>query len=119
MLFNGLVNDLNGLVAPSSFHGSSDDAGDGYLLSSVRGRHFGWTEDQVAAAVRDKTWTKAVFLRDPLERLLAAYFFECNGPLASSPNSFSGTGSGGSKQGYCPDLEQDHTEHDMKDGVGG
>jgi hypothetical protein len=79
--FNELMNDLNGLPTgpdePLYFGSSAID-------------HLNWTEEQVIAAIKDPSWFKAVFLRDPLERLLSAFGSKC---LSTDDGSLENDGS--------------------------
>jgi len=71
--FNRLMNDLNGMT-----HRLGENCGnhDPIFASSVRYRHSignAWSWD----LMEDPSWTKAVFLRDPLERLVSAHRSKC------------------------------------------
>jgi len=70
--FNGLMNDLNGVHGDRLYFGSS-------ALS-----HFNWTQAELEEALTDSSWYKAVFLRDPMERLLSAFVSKCLPPEEGS-----------------------------------
>jgi len=65
--FNKMVDVLNGMPPAEGWH---------HQLSSAT-RTFGWSHGRVKKLLRDKEWTKAVFLRDPLERLVSAWRNKC------------------------------------------
>ncbi|CAK0892453.1 unnamed protein product [Prorocentrum cordatum] len=65
--FNKLMDVMNGKPPGAGWH---------HQLSSAT-RAFGWSDERVKGLFRDKTWTKAVFLRDPLERLVSAWRNKC------------------------------------------
>jgi hypothetical protein len=71
--FNRLINELNGMTHRLGANCGSHDP---IFASSVRyGHTIGnkWSWD----LMEDKAWTKAVFLRDPLERLVSAHRSKC------------------------------------------
>jgi len=70
--FNRLINSLNGLNNAYGPCNTRDDAN-----GKSRVYKLGWTDQEVHQRLRDSTWTKAVFLRDPLERLTVAYHNRC------------------------------------------
>jgi len=65
--FNKMMDVMNGMVPGGGWH---------HQLSSAT-RAFGWSQEHVKKLFRDKSWTKAVFLRDPLERLVSAWRNKC------------------------------------------
>jgi hypothetical protein len=65
--FNKMMDVMNGMTPGDGWH---------HQLSSAT-RAFGWSQERVKKLLRDKEWTKAVFLRDPLERLVSAWRNKC------------------------------------------
>mmetsp|Transcript_57743 Transcript_57743/g.161010 ORF Transcript_57743/g.161010 Transcript_57743/m.161010 type:complete len:751 (+) Transcript_57743:65-2317(+) len=65
--FNSIFNEMNGV--PES------DVQPWFGSSALRA--FGWSKQQVAETIRSQQWYKAVFLRDPLERILSGYLSKC------------------------------------------
>jgi len=69
--FNLLANALNGILEEDNERRIWP-----YFRSSAA-VNFKWTSEQVQEALNDESWYKAVFLRDPAERLLSAYNSKC------------------------------------------
>lgn len=74
--FNRLMNELNGIVRDGAVCSPTDPN----YISSWGNMMPNMTVDSVKALIKDPTWKKGVFLRDPLTRLVSAYQSKCLPP---------------------------------------
>mmetsp|Transcript_159188 Transcript_159188/g.290389 ORF Transcript_159188/g.290389 Transcript_159188/m.290389 type:complete len:376 (+) Transcript_159188:89-1216(+) len=72
--FNRLMNALNGLERGKGEICSSDDP------NYASAMHGNFTSEDFQEALNSDAWTKATFLRDPLERYISAYQSKCVQP---------------------------------------
>lgn len=73
--FNRLMNALNGIG--EQWDGDICSKRDPNYRSTMYGN---FTARDLESALNDPTWTKATFLRDPLERMVSAYISKCVRP---------------------------------------
>jgi len=64
--FNGLFNAVRGISSKNMWYHNSAHS-------------LGWKKDDLANALVDPEWQKAVFYREPLERFLSAFLSKCAG----------------------------------------